>query len=422
MRPQNLLLLCLDEVRPDHLSCYGYERIKTPSIDRIAAEGVLFETCIASSNLTPICMSSVLCGVNPPMHGVRNPFCFVGSRMLSGILKDRGYNTAAFVGNGLLTRSRGWGAGFDFFDEPTEEGAYIQQHFPGTERKDMFYIGNWWIDRLIAWLRENYSTPFFLWGHYNEAHHGAEQPLLQRGLLEEGRLSDFSYYDAKIQLADEKALGPIFQTLEELDVFEDTTIVVMSDHGTTLGEHPAEPITWRGGLIYPQHTTMYDVNLKTALVMKGKGLPHNKRMRGMVRHIDVVPTLLDLLGISTMYQFDGISLRPFIERGEASGLVAYAEEMYEKRGPGDFQAVRTDRYKYIVDRRHDNREEFYDLESDPGEQINIIDILNEVEQMLLKEAQEMADAFLGVRTAGSAVSDDEREKIEGRLRRLGYIQ
>jgi arylsulfatase A-like enzyme len=409
-------------VRPDHLSCYGYEGIKTPNIDRIAAEGVLFETCIASSCFTPICMSSVLCGANPSVHGLRDPYTFIRSKMLSDILKDRGYRTAAFVGNGLLGASQGFPDGFDFFDEPREEGAWFDLRYPDSEEMQVYYEGNWWIDRLREWLKANHSTPFLIWGHHYETHEGAERSLLEQGLLEEGKLSDYGYYDGKIQLADHEVIGPIFQTLEEVGVYEDTMIVVMSDHGTTLGEHPANPIPWRDGVTYPQHTTMYDTDLKVALLMKGKGLVPNKRIKGMVRQIDIVPTLLELLGISTIHQFDGISLRPFMESGEAKGLVAYAEELFEKRGPGDFQAVRTDRYKYIVDRRDDSREEFYDLQSDPGEQANMIDILDEDEQLLLKEARELTDASLGMRTARPTLSEEEREKIEWRLRTMGYTR
>lgn len=419
MAAQNLVLLSLDEVRPDHLSCYGYQTIRTPNIDRIAAEGVLFETCVASSCLTPICMSSVLCGVNPPVHGLRDPFSAIGSKMLTEILKDRGYKTACFVGNGLLGASHGFSAGCDFFDEPTEEGAWMEVRYPGEDTVSI-YEGNWWVDDLLAWLREDCSPPFFVWGHLYETHEGSERLLLQRGLLAQEELSGFGYYDAKIRLADDRVVGPIVQALEELGVYEETMMVVMSDHGTTLGERPADPIPWREGVTYPQHTTVYDTDLKVALVVKGKGLPCNRRVKGMVRQIDITPSLLDYLGISTIHQFDGVSLRRYIESGEAKGLVAYAEELFDKRGPGDFQSIRTDRYKYIVNRRRDSIEEFYDLQCDPTEQINLIDIIDEDEQLLLKEAREVTDAFVGMSRMRQTLSEEERGKIEWRLRAMGY--
>lgn len=420
MQPQNLVILSLDEVRPDHLSCYGYEKIQTPYLDSIAEEGVLFEKCIASSCLTPICMGSTLAGVNPPVHGMRNPFCHVQSKMLQGILQDRGYKTAGFVGNGLLAADRGFGAGFDFYDEPIDEKAWFHLQYP--DQTVAFAEGNWFIERMLDWLRANYSSPFFLWGHHYETHEGAEQSLLDQGLLEEGKNSEFGYYDGKIKLADDEVVGRTLDTLKELGIYDDTTVVVMSDHGTTIGEHPANLIPWRDNVRYPQHTGMWDTDLHVFLAMKGQGLPRKKRVKGVVREIDITPTLLDLLGISTLHQFEGVSLRSFIESGQASGLVAYAEEMFDKRGPGNFQAVRTQRYKYIVDRRHDSEEQFYDLLNDPGEQSNIIDIVDEDEQLVVKEAREVTDFLLGTTTSRLAVSDEEKEKIQARLRTLGYIK
>jgi arylsulfatase A-like enzyme len=138
--------------------------------------------------------------------------------------------------------------------------------------------------------------------------------------------------------------------------------------------------------------------------------------------VDLVPTLLDYLGIQTIFPSDGLSLLRAIENGESSGLAAYIEEMYPKRGPGDFQGVRTDRWKYIVDRRNDDREEFYDLQTDPGETTNLIDILGEDEQLVRKESRILCDRYLGMETAKANWTPEQREKAEKRLRMLGYIQ
>jgi arylsulfatase A-like enzyme len=236
-------------------------------------------------------------------------------------------------------------------------------------------------------------------------------------------LAEFSYYDAKIKLVDEALFKPLLSLLKELEVYEDTIIVVFSDHGTNLGDHPAGQIPHRSyGISYPQHTTLYDCDLKTLFMIKGRDVPSNHRVKGMVRHIDIAPTVLDLMGVKTVHQFDGISLLPAIKSGQSSGLVAYAEEMYERRGPGDFQALRTDRYKYIIDRRNDDAEEFYDLESDPGEQVNIIDSLNEDERLLRKEMREVADFWFAERAQKKERSEEERKKIDARLRMLGYVK
>lgn len=345
------------------------------------------------------------------------------AKPIASILRDRGYVTAGFVGNGVLGQAHGYGQGFDYYDEPTEEECWSKDNYLDPDEDGWFYEGGLWIDRLLEWLKSNYQSKFFVWGHYYETHEGSERFLLDKGLLRKGELAEFAYYDAKIKLVDEALFKPLLSLLKELGVYEDTVIVFVSDHGTNLGEHPANPIPYRpSNRIYPQHETLYDCDLKTGLVIKGRGVPSNHRVKGMVRSIDIAPTLLDLLGVITVHQFDGISLLPAIESGRSSGLVAYAEELYHRRGPGDFQALRTDGYKYIIDRRNDDTEQFYDLESDPGEQMNIADILNEDQELLRKEMREVADFWFGKKTEKKEWSEEERSKIEARLRMLGYVK
>jgi arylsulfatase A-like enzyme len=424
MQKQNLVLLTLDEVRPDHTSAYGYERIKTPNIDRIASEGVLFEESISSSNFTPIVHAALLTGLHPPFNGVRDPFSFVQARTLAEMLRDRGFRTAAFIGSGVLGSQVGFDRGFDLFDEPKPgEESWEVHRYPGAEERGEFVLGSWWIPRLLEWIEDNHQSPFFTWGHFFHTHEGSEHQLLSDGRIKEGELSEFSYYDAKIQVADRDLVGPLIELLEELGIYQDTTIAILSDHGTTLGEHWNPPIPWRGGIVYPQHITMYDVDLRTIWIVKGGGLPSGKRIRGQVRLIDFTPTVMDLFGYKTVTQFNGISLLPTIEQGQSRGLVAYAEEMYDKRGYGDLQAVRTERYKYIIDRRKDDAEEFYDLQADPEEKTSMIERLDEEKQLVRKEARELCDRYQGAQTSEKAsLTEDAREKINARLRMLGYVK
>jgi len=348
----------------------------------------------------------------------------MSAKSIAGMLRDRGYNTAGFVGNGVLAAAHGHAQGFEHYIEPTEEGCWNPDAgYPGAEQEATFYEGYWWLDELWEWLEANHQSKFFIWGHYYETHEGSDPSLLEKGRLKEGELAEFAYYDAKIKLVDEALFKPLLSMLKEFGIYEDTLIIVMSDHGTNLGEHPANPIPHRRyEVTYPQHTTMYDHDLKTALMIKGKGVPSNHRVKGMVRHIDIAPTLLALLDIKTVHQFHGISLLPAIKSESSSGLVAYAEEMYEKRGHGDFQAVRTDRYKYIIDRRNDDVDEFYDLESDPEEQVNLINSLNEDQKLLRKEMREIVDFWFAKETRKKKWSEEERKRIDARLRMLGYVR
>lgn len=418
MEGQNVVLITVEELRADHLSCCGYDRIETTHMDSIAREGAYFENCISASSFTGVCLASMLTGLIPPLHGRRHPYAVFRAKSVASIFQDRGYHTAAFVGVGAAARQFGFGQGFDHYDEPNEEVAYSR----GLLLQDL-YLGNWWIDRMLEWLRSHHESNFFVWGHIYETHEGSQWPLLERGILKEGELEDFGYYDAKLKLVDEEVFGPLLSVLKELGVYDDTIIAFTGDHGTNLGEHPGEPVPHRpGDLIYPQHFTLYDCDIKVPLAVKGKGVPSNHRVQAMVRSIDIAPTLLDLVCIDTVHQFSGISLLPTIETRESTGLVAYAEELFPKRGPGDFQALRTDRYKYIIDRRHGDAEEFYDLANDPDEQVNIVDVLDEDEQLLRKEMREVADFHYGRETEEKRWSEEEREKIDRRLRALGYVR
>ncbi len=132
MERRNVIIISLDEVRPDHLSCYGYTKTNTPNIDKITKEGVKFETCISSSALTPIAMGSVITGKYPNKHGMRDPYCYIVGPSIAEILKENGYITAGFVGNGLLSRNRGFAKGFDFWNEPSEDTSWFEIQYPGA--------------------------------------------------------------------------------------------------------------------------------------------------------------------------------------------------------------------------------------------------------------------------------------------------
>ena len=142
----------------------------------------------------------------------------------------------------------------------------------------------------------------------------------------------------------------------------------------------------------------------------------------MVRTVDIVPTLLDLVDINSELEFDGVSLLPFIKSGEAKGLINYAEELYDKRGPGDFQAIRDDRYKLIIDHRNNRKEEFYDLRSDPNEQKNLISDLTGEQKEVVDEWRTLCKGYEIRKHSDFSMEDQVKTKVEERLRMLGYIE
>jgi len=374
MSKRNIIVISLDEVRPDHLSCYGYQKINTTAIDKIAKEGVRFETCITSSCFTPVAMGSVITGKYPNKHGMRNPYSYLTGPSIATILKKYDYKTAGFVGNDLLSKKNGYAEGFDFYDESSEETSWNEANYKEDPKKTKVLVGNYWVEKFFKWLNENYEEKFFIWGHLLETHEGSENYLLKKGLIKEGKFSDFGYYDAKIKMADEKLVGRLISKLKELGIYDNTTIVIMSDHGTNLGEHLVPPIYHREPeRRYPQHITMYDCDLKNAMIIKGEKVPKDKVISGMVRSIDLIPTLLDLMGIKLdKFDFDGETLLPVIRKGIAKGKILYAEDIFEPRGLGIIQAIRDDYSKYIRNLTK-GTEEYYDLSQDPNEKENIIE-------------------------------------------------
>jgi len=236
MDRDNVILITMDAVRADRLSCYGYDRIETKGIDAIAKEGVLFKNCIATSCLTPVAHASILSGKNPNKTKVRDPFNVVKTKLISEVLKEHGYKTAGFIGIDLIDSKHGFSRGFDYFDEPTEEDSFHTMWFKGDKQRIRATLGSWWVDRMLKWLKDHASDTFFIWGHYFHVHFLAEKELLYSGKIDRDKLYDYAYYDAKVKYMDKELFQPLIRMLKKLGIWDNTTIVVTSDHGETLGK------------------------------------------------------------------------------------------------------------------------------------------------------------------------------------------
>jgi len=412
MKKENIILITMDTVRPDHLSCYGYNRIETKGIDAIAKEGVLFKNCIAPSCLTPVSHASMLTGQNPEKTKFRDPFCKVKTKMISEILKDEGYKTAGFVGIDFLSKKHGFANGFDVFDEPNNETSWNTKKYKRGKLEMDTNWGNWWVDRMFDWIKENHSNSFFIWGHFFEVHFLAEKKLLFENKIERGKLSDWAYYDAKIKLMDEWLIQGMIKTLKNLDIWNNTSIVLTSDLGELLGTR--QP-TWETFYFdYPQHKTMYECDLKIPLIIKNKKLK-SSIFDHMVRGIDIVPTILDLLDVtSENKEFDGLSLIPLIEGDLFPDLTAYSEELFRNRGAGSLQSVRTSRYKFIRNNTK-NVEEFYDIQKDPDEKTNIMKTSDPKEKIAMMKFRDIMDKMYTGYESKVALTKEEKTEKERRL-------
>jgi arylsulfatase A-like enzyme len=396
MEKKNLILITMDEVRADHISCYGNKKINTINIDNIAKDGVRFETCIASSVLTPVAHASILSGLYPYSHGLRGPFDRFFSQTLPVILKCNGYKTAGFVGNSMLGKKIGFHNGFDYFDEPKvgDEFMWELHSYKDPDHPNIrFPWGNWWIEKMIAWLENNYQDNFFVFGHFFHTHEGSEKQLLEMGLINDASAySEFGFYDAKIKLCDKIFIGSLIEFLKKKGIYNDTTIVITADHGTTLGERPLPPIPWREDVTYPQHTTMYEPDIKVPFIIKDRDLPKNLTIDHCIKHVDIFPTLLSLLDVDFKGEKNGMDLYPFIEGRKQNGFRAYIEDLFLLRGLGALQSIRSKKFKYIINQTT-HEEELYDIEIDSEEQENLINNLSKEEELFVKASRKETNSY-----------------------------
>jgi len=409
---KNVILLSVDALRPDRLSCNGYRGITTPNIDEIAASGTVYDDCIAASCLTPVSMASVLTAKYPSKHGLRNPFGQIDSTTVTELFKNKGYATAGFTGINFLSERCKFNKGFDVWDEPTEETGWFQKQYqagPGEEMTTQW--GNWWPPKMMEFLAQNKDKPFFVWGHYFEVHFHAEKWMLKQGMLEEGVLADNAYYDAKVKYLDEHVIGPLNKYLKDNKLWDSTMIVLMSDHGETMMRKPSTPLDKMDMEDYPKHRTLSQGDLRSTLIMKGVRQPHS-RVSSLMRSIDIVPTILDVCFDECIWDADGQSLY-----GSSDVLPAYSEELFEKRGDGALQSIQDSRFKLKRNNTTGDKA-LYDLHKDPNETDNIIKDPQFLEVAAL--FGEQLDKHL-IEDRNSKFKPEDEEVVTRKLRELGYI-
>jgi len=442
-QPKCIYIFQFDEVRADHLSVCGYRR-KQKNIDSIAKDGVVFKTCIAGSSYTGAATPILHSGMIGPHTGVRDPFSYVTAPLLQEYLKKSGYKTHGCMSQSVAGSGIGMNNGFDIFVEPTDPNADDTwgdgvEHWRdlGVEVDDRFHakpVGKRYVDENEDFIRKNNGEKFYLYNQFYESHTGSEDYLVRSGRIKKELYPENAYYDAKIKLADEEVIGSVIDTLKDKGLYDDAVIVITGDHGTSLrqecwplGDYIYDPVDV--GDLANTHSSLYDVDLLVPLIIKAPNLPENvlgEVIEGQVRAIDLAPTTLDLAGVPKSKinpPMDGESLLPSIENLSGHGKRAYSETVWAVYGMGARQALREDNWKYI---RYTSSmyEEFFDLQKDPREQINLIDRLKFHAPKWLKTLREECnDNYraepLGIERRG--MPEEEKKAIEDRLRQLGYI-
>jgi arylsulfatase A-like enzyme/Flp pilus assembly protein TadD len=351
LRPLNVVVITIDTLRPDHLHCYGDEKIETPTLDGVAQSGVLFENAVAQTPLTPPSHASIFTGLNPPTHKVRNTGGFIlspSTPTLASLLQQRGWDTAAFVSSAVLKKRFGFDHGFAVYDDQMPQPGSRQEFLEDAERR----AGDT-VDRAVQWLDGRGEKPFFLWVHLYDPHAPYDPPSPFHEQYKD-RL-----YDGEIAYADHE-LGRLMEHLRRKSPPEKTLVAALSDHGESLGEHGEAS----------HGVFLYDATLRIAFLLSGAGLPAGMRIKPQARTIDLLPTILELTGVPAPPGLEGASLVPLLSGKSAPTAVSYAETLYPKINLGwaELRAIRTNQWKYI----RAPRPELYDLSRDPGEANNVL--------------------------------------------------
>jgi len=394
--PFNIVVVTIDTLRADHLGCYGYIGAKTPNLDSLAEKGTLFENAVCQVPITPPSHASMFTGTYPGVHRVRNVAGFnldPSHRTLAKMLQDRGWQTAAFVGAAVLARTTGLNQGFQTYDDKMDDpelGADSPQLRAGRV-----------VDRAIEWLgKQSQQSPFFLWVHVYDPHAPYEPPASFR--------SEYAKqpYDGEIAYVD-RELGRLFNAVETRLPQDKTFLAMLSDHGEGLSEHGE-----------PTHGVfLYDSTLRIPWILSGPGIAAGKRIKEQARTIDLLPTLLSLLGGEIPSECQGTNLLPALSGQKVNTAVSYAESLLPKidMGWAELRAMRTAKWKYV----RAPRPELYDLVKDPQELVNVI-------QQYPGEAEKLESQLGDLTSTGAGRPEEIQSKTissetERQLRSLGYV-
>ena len=399
--PLNVLLITLDTTRADHLGCYGYEAIETPNIDRLAAEGTLYERCYTPVPITLPSHLSILTGTYPVYHGVHeNAGFYVAPELdtLPEILKRRGYDTAAFVGAFPLDSQTGLDQGFDLYDDnypsSLEEGKHPSLRGFFDERPAAEVVRP-----AMAWLDQRGAAPFFLWTHFFDPH----QPQIPPSPYRERYASVL--YDGEIASVDE-AIGRLIERLEERGFLDRTLIVLTADHGEGLGEH--------GELTHA--LLLYSQTIRVPLIVRDPGGPAGERVAAPVATVDILPTILDRLGLEVPAAVQGDLLPPTNATATPRRKI-FSETLYGAllQGWSPLERLTVEDWMLI----HGPSPQLYHLGDDSQELHNLADSdperLKAMRGALLERKRELAVG--GVAAAEETVSPEKR----ARLAALGYL-
>lgn len=383
----NVLIVTFDTVRADHFGCYGSQTAHTPNVDALAKSGILFEQCISPVPITLPAHVSLLTGLYPHEHGIRNNgnyFVPDDVTTLAEVLYDKGYDTAAFVSAYVLHSQFGLNQGFQVYDDTVRDSSAVVLIEERTADETA--------DQVLRWLKQKRSRPYFLWVHFFDPHQAYMPPANWANRFPNDP------YSGEIAFADEQ-FGRI---LDQVDLNQ-TLVIFTGDHGEALGEHGEKTHAYFA----------YDSTLHVPLVVRlPDGTRSGERHKDVVSLIDIFPTVLSHLDIAEPTTPSALDLLRSEQRDSSERFV-YLETVYPLVfGWAPLAGLRSNAHKYI----RAPRPELYFVQDDPRELENrfeqAADIARDLERRL-------GDPFADLQQEDSqrSLSAEDRQKLAS----LGYV-
>ncbi len=397
----HVVLLTLDTVRADRIGAYG-SSVRTPNLDRLAAEGALFRNASTTVPFTLPAHSSMMTGLYPPTHGVRENVGYTVPTSVPTLAEElgaAGYDTAAFVSAFVLDSKWGIGRGFDHYADDFKLDKAGQLNLGAVQRS-----GPETLAAATDWLAErDPARPFFLWVHLYDAHDPYTPPEPFRSQY------PGAPYDGEVAFVD-ALVGDLRAALEEDGLWNDTLFIATADHGEGLGDHGE---AFHGFFVY-------DTTVRVPLILR---LPGERgagvRVERAVSHVDLRPTVLDATGTEPSGPAQGRSLVPDI-LGETplEERPVYAESMYPllHYGWSPLRVLRGDRYKFI----DSTRPELFDLVSDADELVDVLQQERAVSRSMRASLDELRAALDAARQEESQAADLDEDTLR-QLQALGYV-
>jgi membrane-anchored protein YejM (alkaline phosphatase superfamily) len=435
-----VLLIGIETLRADHVGHLGYSRNTTPALDAIAKEGVVFTKTMATASWTMPAVMSVLTSLYPEVHGTSNYDRKLPESVptLTEVLQENGYKTVAFVSNPTLDGRYGFCRGFELYDDFSVWLGSIGmgKSLTGSDSDVHKTLTNEPLTRsALSWLERHYEEPFFMFAFYFDPHYDYIPPspfdtmfdpnydgtIDGRGIAEEPRKSNrpaerdlehiIALYDGEVRYTDTYILK-LLEAFAEFGILDQTLVVIFGDHGDEFYEH---------GSTGHAHT-LYNELIHIPLILRWPSeIPKGRCIDALVSQVDIMPTILDYLGIQHQQAIQGMSLKNLIE-----GRVCGVHEYVFAGGSTHRCAIIGSRSKMIVN--PDGDKEFYDLLSDPMEQNSIHQTQNSsalaatferrLEQWAL-ENRKLTALFPRDSDSDRIQLDEHRLK---QLRALGYVQ